>query len=326
MLNKLQSKQDLETLREDLLKKRHPDRSRVTICSGTGCHAYGCTRVSDVFKAEVEKQRLGDKVDIKTTGCHGFCEKGPIIIIQPGDIFYQRVVPEDVPEILSETVIKGKIIDRLLYTDPTTGKRIVHQNEVPFYQKQERFIFGSNGEIDPTNIEDYIAIGGYKALAKVLLEMSQEQVIDEVKHSGLRGRGGGGFPTGVKWESCRRAPGDIKYVIVNADEGDPGAYANRSLLEGNPHSVLEGLIIGAYAIGCHEGYIYVRHEYPLAVEAIGIAINQAQQLGLLGDNILGSDFNFLAIKSILSRSSLQLKNLLISILSSKLGIILPNLV
>ncbi|MBM3142354.1 MAG: NADH-quinone oxidoreductase subunit NuoF [Chloroflexi bacterium] len=292
MLTRLHSRQDLEALRKELVNNRKPDKPRITICSGTGCHAYGCVKATEAFKTGVANQGLGDKVDIKTTGCHGFCEKGPIVAIQPGDIFYQQVKPEDVPEILDETIIRNSIVERLLYTDPTTGRKITHQHEVPFYQKQERIIFGSNGEIDPTSIEDYIAIGGYSALAKALFEMTPEQIIEEVKHSGLRGRGGGGFPAGIKWESCRHAPGDIKYVIVNADEGDPGAYADRSLLEGNPHSVLEGLIIGAYAIGCREGYVYVRHEYPLAVEAIRIAIEQAQQLGLLGDDILGSGFDF----------------------------------
>ncbi len=292
MLTRLHSRQDFEALRKELVNNRKPDKPRITICSGTGCHAYGCVKTTEAFKAAIANQELVDKVDIKTTGCHGFCEKGPIVVIQPGDIFYQQVKPEDVPEILDETIIRNSIVERLLYTDPTTGRKITHQHEVPFYQKQERIIFGSNGEIDPTSVEDYIAIGGYSALAKALFEMTPEQIIEEVKHSGLRGRGGGGFPAGIKWESCRHAQGDIKYVIVNADEGDPGAYADRSLLEGNPHSVLEGLIIGAYAIGCHEGYVYVRHEYPLAVENSRLALAQAQQLGLLGNNILGSGLNF----------------------------------
>lgn len=292
MLNRFRSREDLEALRRELMKRRQPDKPRITICGGTGCHAYGCVKVTDAFKNEVAKQGMEGKVDIKATGCHGFCEKGPIVVIQPGDISYQRVGPEDVLEILGETIVKNRIVERLLYVDAVTGKKVIHQNEVPFYQKQERIIFGSNGEIDPASIEDYIAIGGYTALAKALFEMTPEQMIEEVKHSGLRGRGGGGFPAGMKWESCRNAPGDIKYAIVNADEGDPGAYADRSLLEGNPHSVLEGLIIGAYAIGCHEGYVYVRHEYPLAVENTRIAIDQAHQLGLLGDDILGSGFDF----------------------------------
>lgn len=253
MLNRLCSREDLEALRKDLAKTRQPERLQVTVCNGTGCHAYGCTKVIESFKSEVTRQKLESKINIKSTGCHGFCERGPIVVIQPGDIFYQRVKPEDVSEILGETLVKGNIVDRLLYTDAITGKKVVHQHEVPFYEKQNRIIFGSNGEIGPTSIEDYIVIGGYTALPKVLFEMTPLQIIEEIKQSGLRGRGGGGFPTGIKWESCRNATGDTKYVIVNADEGDPGAYANRSLLEGNPHSVLEGLIIGAYAIGCQEG-------------------------------------------------------------------------
>ena len=235
---------------------------------------------------------MENKVDIKATGCHGFCEKGPIVVLHPQNVFYQQVKLDDVPDVVDKAIVNDEIVDRLLYTDPITGRKIVNQDDVPFYKKQERFVFGNNGEIDPTSIEDYIAIGGYTALAKAFFEMTREQVIEEVKRSGLRGRGGGGFPTGIKWESCRNASAEVKYIIVNADEGDPGAYADRSLLEGNPHSVLEGLIIGAYAIGCREGYIYVRHEYPLAVENIYTAIEQAQQLGLIGDDIMGSGFDF----------------------------------
>jgi NADH-quinone oxidoreductase subunit F len=292
MPNKLQSKQDLETLRKELIKERKPDKPLIAICNGTACHPYGCTQLTDAVKQELLKQGLENKVDLRITGCHGLCEKGPIVVIQPGDIFYQQVKLEDVPEILSETAIKGVVIDRLLHTDPITGNKVVHRDDIPFYRKQERNILGNNVEINPTKIEDYIAMGGYTALAKSLLEMTPEQIIDEIKRSGLRGRGGAGFPTGVKWESCRHAPGDIKYVIVNADEGDPGAYANEGLLSGNPHSVLEGLIIGAYAIGAKQGYVYVRNEYPLALTNMTIALNQAEQSGLLGDNILGSGFGF----------------------------------
>lgn len=292
MLNKVCSRKDFEALQKELTNKRQADRARVVVCNGTGCHAYGCVSVTEAFKAELAKHGLENKVDVKATGCHGFCEKGTVISIQPQDIFYQQVRVEDVPEVVDKTIINGDIIDKLLYADPITGEKFVHQHEVPFYQRQERIIFGSNGEIEPTSIEDYISIGGYAALTKAILEMTSEQIIEEVKRSGLRGRGGGGFPTGAKWESCREAHGDIKYVIVNADEGDPGAYANRSLLEGNPHCILEGLIIGAYAIGCHEGYIYVRNEYPLALANMITAIEQAQQLGLIGSDILGSGFDF----------------------------------
>jgi len=292
MKDRLNCEEGLELFREETLRNRKSIKPRITVCHGTGCQAYGCTRVSDALRAEIDRQGVSGEVDIKTTGCHGFCERGPVVVVQPGDIFYQRVGPGDVGEILDK-VLNGKgVVERLLYSDSATGVRFTNYYDIPFYKKQLRLIFGNNGEIDPTSIEDYIAIGGYSALAKVLFHMSPEEVVEEVKRSGLRGRGGGGFPTGVKWESCRKAPGDIKYVIVNADEGDPGAYMDRSLLEGNPHSVLEGLIIGAYAIGAHDGYIYVRHEYPLAVENARIAIEQARQLGLLGENILGSGFDF----------------------------------
>jgi NADH-quinone oxidoreductase subunit F len=292
MPNKLQSKRDLDALRKELVKERRPDKPLIALCNGTACRPYGCLQLTEAIKQELSKQGLENKVELRITGCHGLCEKGPIMVIQPGDIFYQQVKLEDTPQILSETVVKGTVIDRLLYTDPTTGKKVVHRDEIPFYLKQQRNVLGNNVEIDPTKIEDYIAIGGYAALAKALLEMTPEQIIDEVKHSGLRGRGGAGFPTGEKWASCRNAPGDIKYVIVNADEGDPGAYANEGLLSGNPHSVLEGLIIGAFAVGAKQGYVYVRNEYPLALANMTIALNQADQLGLLGDNILGSGFDF----------------------------------
>jgi NADH-quinone oxidoreductase subunit F len=290
--NKLGSKVDLEALRKELVKKRDTEKQVISLCNGTACRPYGCLQLTEAFKRELEKQGLGNKVEFRVTGCHGLCEKGPIVVVQPGDIFYQQVRTDDVFEILTETIAKGNVIDRLLHTDPATGKKIVHRNEIPFYRKQKRNILGDNVEINFTSIEDYISIGGYSELAKALLEMTPEQIIQEIKASGLRGRGGAGFPTGAKWESCRHAPGDIKYVIVNADEGDPGAYANEGLLSGNPHSVLEGLIIGAYAIGASQGFVYVRNEYPLALANVTTALNQAEGFGLLGDNILGSGFNF----------------------------------
>jgi len=281
----------LEALRKAIVAQRDPDKPCVTVCGGTGCHSFGSEGVSDAFKAEIKKNRLDAKVDVKVTGCHGFCEKGPLVVIKPADIFYQKVNLKDVPEIVAETVVKGRVIDRLLYTDPNTGKKITHESEVPFYQKQKRLVFGNNGLIDPTRIDDYIAVGGYAALGKALSGMTPEGVIDEVKKAGLRGRGGGGFPTGDKWQSCRDAEGEKRYVICNCDEGDPGAFMDRSLMEGNPHSVLEGMVIGAYAIGSHEGYIYVRNEYPLAVKNAQTAIEQAEEYGLLGKNILGSGFD-----------------------------------
>jgi NADH-quinone oxidoreductase subunit F len=291
---RLLSAAELENLRQSILNKKDPSRTCISVCGGTGCLASGAEAVADAFLDEIERRELQVSVELKETGCHGFCERGPVVVIRPKRIFYQRVKPEDVPEIIAETVLGGKIIERLLYVDPVTNEKIVNEADVPFYKKQTRTIFGANGEIDPTNIEDYIAVGGYSALSKALFQMSPEGIIGEVKKSGLRGRGGGGFPTGRKWQSCHDAKADIKYVICNADEGDPGAYQDRSLLEGNPHSVIEGMIIGAYAIGSHQGYIYVRNEYPLAVRHARIAIEQAMDYGLLGEDILGSDFDFTA--------------------------------
>lgn len=291
-MTQLKSSAELEAFREAILNQRDIDRSCVTICSGTGCHAYASETVSTAFEEEIKKQGLEDKVDLKTTGCHGFCEKGPLVVIYPQEICYLQVKLEDVCEIISQTVVKNKIVDDLLYADPITGEKAIHESEIPFYKNQTRLVFGNNSKIDPKSIDDYIVLGGYSALAKALFEMTPEHIIETMKQSGLRGRGGGGFPTGRKWQECRHAPGDIKYVIVNADEGDPGAYMDRSLLEGNPHSVLEGLIIGAYVIGARVGYIYVREEYPLAVENVSIAIDQAEEYGFLGKDILGSGFDF----------------------------------
>ncbi|MBA7623919.1 Ion-translocating oxidoreductase complex subunit C [subsurface metagenome] len=293
-MKQLRAAVELEELRARILSQRKPEKSCISICGGTGCHAYRCEDVAKAFKNEIKRQGLSKQVDLKVTGCHGFCERGPLVVIYPKKIFYQRVTPNDAPEIISETVLKGNIIDRLLYADPVSGKKVHFESDVPFYKGQQRFVFGSNGLIDPTNIEDYLAVGGYSALSKVLFEMQPVGVIEEIRKSGLRGRGGGGFPTAAKWESCRNAPSidDIRYVICNADEGDPGAYMDRSLLEGNPHSVIEGMIIGAYAIGSHHGYVYVRHEYPLAVTNLSMALEQARAYGLLGEGILGSGFDF----------------------------------
>lgn len=291
-MGRLNSPQELENYRREILSKRDPNQPLITVCGGTGCHASGCHAVVDAFKKIIHEKVRGNGIGLRVTGCHGFCERGPLVVIHPQNIFYQRVKPEDVPKIFQESVLNGKIVESLLYEHPVTGEKIISEEGVPFYKKQLRIILGNNGGIDPTEIEDYIAVGGYQALAKALFSMKPEQIIHEVKRSNLRGRGGGGFPAGRKWEQCREAPGDVKYVICNADEGDPGAYMDRSLLEGNPHSVLEGMIIGAYAIGAHEGYVFVRHEYPLAVTNIGIAIRQAQNLGLLGKDILGSGFEF----------------------------------
>ncbi|UCD26373.1 MAG: NADH-quinone oxidoreductase subunit NuoF [Candidatus Bathyarchaeota archaeon] len=291
-MNKLKSPSDLEKLRKDILTKRDPKRLAISVCVSTGCQALGAQKVLEAFKEEIRKHGLKGEVDIKETGCLGFCEKGPRVVIYPEEVFYFQVKPTDVPEIVSKTLINNEIVERLLYTDPTTGETTRHLSEIPFYKYQNRLLLGNNNKIDPKEIKDYIALGGYAALAKVLFQMTPEQVLEEIRKSKLRGRGGGGFPTHRKWESTRNAPGEPKYVIVNCDEGDPGAFMNRALMEGNPHSILEGLIIGAYAIGSHEGFNYVRQEYPLAVENMEIAIKQAENIGLLGKDILGSGFDF----------------------------------
>jgi len=288
----LKTASELGELRGKILSERESARPCLTVCSGTGCHAVGCERVSAALQDELIKQKLNKDVDLRRTGCHGFCEKGPIVMIRPNEICYLRVRPEDASDIVSQTIKEGRIVDRLIYKDPITGAKIAHESDIPFYKNQKRIILDNNRKIDPMSIEDYIALGGYSALAKVLSTFTPQQVLDEIKKSNLRGRGGGGFPTGIKWETTRNAPGDLKYVIVNCDEGDPGAYMDRSLMEGNPHLIIEGLIIGAYTIGSHEGFIYVRQEYPLAVKNTEIAIEQAGKYGFLGENILGSAFNF----------------------------------
>jgi NADH-quinone oxidoreductase subunit F len=291
-MKRLKSPSDLEKLRKDILAKKDSKRLAIAACVSTGCQALGVQKVLEAFDEEIKKQGLEGKVEIKETGCLGFCEKGPRIVIYPEEIYYFQVKASDVPEIVSKTLINNEIVERLLYTDPVTGKKARYLSEVPFYKYQNRLLMESNSKVNPKKIEDYLAIGGYKALAKALFQMTPETVMKEVKDSNLRGRGGGGFPTYRKWESSRNAPGEPKYVIVNCDEGDPGAFMNRALMEGNPHSILEGLIIGAYAIGSQEGFIYVRQEYPLAIENMETAIKQAEEMGLLGEDILGSGFDF----------------------------------
>ncbi len=288
---KLKNPAELEKLQQRLQNEHDPEKPVITICNGTGCRALGSENVVSAFKKELKDQKLGGKVGLRPIGCPGFCEMGPIVVIQPENIFYKRVAVEDVSEIVNDTVTDGKLINRLLYEN-SSGEKAVHEDDVDFYKKQMRLIIGNNSQIDPENILDYVAIDGYSTLAKVLSTMKPDDVINEIKASGLRGRGGAGFPTGKKWESCRDSEGEPKYAICNADEGDPGAFMDRSLLEGNPHSVLEGMIIGAFAIGSHEGYVYVRNEYPLAVRTLETAIKQAREYGFLGKNILGSGFDF----------------------------------
>jgi len=288
----LTSSEELVRFREQLIRQRQDNKTVITVCAGTGCLACGCEGVTTAFREALKQSNLENDVEIKTTGCHGFCERGPLVVIQPAGIFYQKVRPADTKLIVDQTIKGQKLVNRLLYKDPLTKEVIVHEKEIPFYKKQMRLIFGKNGFMDPTSINDYIALGGYQAMAKALTTMQPEQIIEEVKKSGLRGRGGGGYPTGRKWASCRKARGDPKYVICNADEGDPGAFMDRSLLEGNPHSVIEGMVIGAYAIGSSEGFVYVRNEYPLAVKNLNIAIRAARECGLLGGNIMGTGFSF----------------------------------
>jgi NADH-quinone oxidoreductase subunit F len=289
---KLKDRAALKEFRKKLQSKTEKTKKKlISLCAGSGCGAYGTAKVHQTLVDELKKQKLDKKVEIKLSGCHGFCEKGPIMVIHPEGIFYPQVKEKNVPQIVEETIKKGELIKSLGYKEPASKKVIPFEQDIPFYKLQQRVIFGNNGIIDPTSIDDYIAVGGYSALEKALFDLKPKKIIDEIKAAGLRGRGGGGFPTGIKWETCRRQKGD-KYVICNADEGDPGAYMDRSLLEGNPHSVIEGMIIGAIAIGSHEGFVYVRHEYPLAVKNLTIALQKAEKLGLLGKNILGSGFDF----------------------------------
>lgn len=267
-------------------------RAHVLVCRGTGCTASGAPSVMKAFKDELVKKGLDREVMLVETGCHGMCEMGPVVVVYPEGAFYCRVMPEDVPEIVEEHLYKGRIVQRLLYTVPKDMEKVPYYKDIPFYSKQHRIVLSNCGYIDPEKIEEYIARDGYIALGKALLEMTPEKVLDEVKKSGLRGRGGAGFPTGLKWEFARKAPGNKKYVICNADEGDSGAFMDRSTLEGDPHSVIEGMALGAYAIGADEGYIYCRAEYPLAIKRLKIAIAQAEEMGLLGDNIMGTNFSF----------------------------------
>ncbi len=286
------SPEELESFRQDVLRRRDPNKPCISICAGAGCIASGADEVIAAFRSKIEKEGLQAEVDTKGTGCPGFCERGPVVVIYPEEICYLQVRAEDVPEIISQTIKKKKVVDRLLYEDPVTGERAVHESDITFYKNQQRTLLCNNIKIDSKRIDDYLAIEGYSALAKAFFQMTDVDVLEEVKKSNLRGRGGAGFPAGRKWEGSRNASEPVKYVIVNADEGDPGAFMDRALLEGNPHSILEGLIIGGYAIGAHEGYIYVRQEYPLAVKNIILAIKQAEAYGLLGKNILGSGYDF----------------------------------
>jgi len=291
-MSRLAGVSELEEWRQAIIEGIDPERPRLRVCDGTGCRALGSQKLLAALRQSLNGDGESGKVEIVATGCPGFCEQGPLVSVDPQQIAYMKVTPEDAEAIVDETLGKGTIIDKLLYIDPVSEKALAHEPELPFYSRQTRRVTALSGQIDPCRIEDYVAKGGYAALAKALDEMTPEGIIDEVTRSGLRGRGGAGFPTGVKWKFCRESPGDVKYVICNADEGDPGAFMDRSLLEANPHSIVEGMIIGARAMGATRGFIYARSEYPLAVEHLELALQQARDHGLLGDDILGSGFDF----------------------------------
>ncbi len=263
----------------------------VLICAGTGCISSGANDIRDVLAGELKNRGMEDKVRIIMSGCHGFCEKGPIFIVYPEDIFYCEVKPEDVPELVEESLVKDNIVERLLYKDPVSGETVINHDKIMFYSKQKRLALRNCGVIDPENIDEYIIRGGYIGLKKAL-QLAPPEVVEEVKSSGLRGRGGAGFPAGLKWQFGLNSPGDKKYIVCNADEGDPGAFMDRSILEGDPHAVLEGMMIAGKAVNADEGYIYVRSEYPLAIKRLRTAISQAEEYGMLGENIMGLGFNF----------------------------------
>jgi len=287
----LRNPQALAHYRQRIWAATDPQQRRIRVCDGTGCRALGSRKVLARLQETLREAGLADKVEVVPTGCRGFCELGPRLTIDPEQIAYHRVGVDDIPAIVAKTIAQGEIIDGLVFVDPVTGQTIIREDDLPFYAKQMRRVLALSGQIDPTSIEEYIAHGGYAALGTALYEMKPEQVIEEVTRSGLRGRGGAGFPTGTKWNLCRQSPGDVKYVICNADEGDPGAFMDRSILEGNPHSVVEGMIIGAHAMGAAQGYVYIRNEYSLAVRNLRIALQQAREQGLLGENIYGSSFD-----------------------------------
>ncbi|MEA4901820.1 NADH-quinone oxidoreductase subunit NuoF [Desulfitobacterium sp.] len=266
-------------------------KKKVLVCAGTGCTSSGAHKILDLLNQEILRQGLTDRVEVIPTGCQGFCEKGPTVVIEPEQTLYTLVNEEDIPEIVHKEIGEGERVERLVYVDPLTGQPAKDYTETQFFAKQHRVVLRNCGLIDPTKIEDYLARDGYQGLKHALLDMTPEQVIEEVKEAGLRGRGGAGFPTGLKWGFCQASPGEKKYIICNADEGDPGAFMDRSVLEGDPHSVIEGMLIGAYAIGADEGYVYCRAEYPQAIKHLQIAIKQAEDAGYLGDNILNTGFN-----------------------------------
>ncbi|MDI6844964.1 MAG: NADH-quinone oxidoreductase subunit NuoF [Candidatus Saccharicenans sp.] len=293
---KIKKFKNVEQLRKEIEKQeasRQKEKKKVIVVSNGTCgQARGSLKVIEALKKSIRQEGLKEQVALKITGCHGFCEAEPNIIIYPDGIFYQKLAPADIKTIVKETLVDGRVVEKYLHRDPLSRERAWYVHEIPFYQKQKRIILGDNIFVDPTNLNDYLAIGGFRPFLKALTRMKPEEIIQTVKDSGLRGRGGAGFPTGIKWEATRKARGEPKYIICNGDEGDPGAYMDRSVLEGNPFRVLEGMMIGALAIGAREGYVYVRDEYPLAVRHVTMAIESLYQSGLLGENILGTGFSF----------------------------------
>ena len=284
---------DLEKIKSDSAPAiAFQDRTYCLICGGTGCHATGSIAVKTALEQEIEAKGIADRVKVVETGCNGFCAMGPLLVVHPGDIFYQKLTADDIPELVESQLVKGQTVERLFYKDPVSKQRIASQNDIPFFAHQMPRALRNKGLINPEDINDYIGRDGYFGAARALFEMTPEEITEQMKISGLRGRGGAGFPTGVKWDFARKSGGAIKFVLCNADEGDPGAFMDRSILEADPHAVLEGMIVAAKAIASNQGYIYVRTEYPLAVRRLGIAIDQAKEYGLLGENILGSGFDF----------------------------------
>ncbi|UCF17417.1 MAG: NAD(P)H-dependent oxidoreductase subunit E, partial [Phycisphaerales bacterium] len=289
---RLSSVGQLEELRNRLSDAADEDLPRIVICAGTACQASGSSDIIRVAKKHIIQNRLVGRVALRITGCHGFCEMGPFVLTEPQQAFYTQVALDDIPKII-EALLSDKYVEDLLYRDPNTGEKYHKRDDIPFFKNQQRSILGLDQKIDPIRIYDYVVQGGYCALARVLRKRDRRWVLEQVKHSGLRGRGGGGFPTGLKWELLADQRGDRgKFLVCNADEGDPGAYMDRSVLEGNPHSIIEGMVIGAYGTGASEGVVYVRNEYPVAVKHLRIALQQARALGVLGENILGTGFSF----------------------------------
>ena len=289
---RFESVDHLTQYRRQLKAKFDPKQPQVLVCAGPGCLPLGSDEVAEAFKTALAEQGVDGKVVLKTSGCHGLCAKGVRVLIRPQEISYEKVTTQDAPEIVETTLVNDGIVDRLTYQDPVSEKKCAYKKEILFYQHQQPIVLRKLDLIDPESLDDYLLLGGYRSLRKIFFEMTPEQVIDAVERSGLRGRGGAGFPTGRKWRICREAPEMVKFIICNGDEGDPGAFMDRAVMEGDPHAVIEGMLVGAYAIGARQGHIYVRHEYPLAVRRLKLAIEQAREVGFLGKNILRSKFDF----------------------------------